>query len=235
MKKLKLKAMTACSILLILSLAVPFVSFAAVGSDEEMPVSAKYVMSTVFIDDPPAPPQDFQAYKTAERKVTLRWRGLIAVSGYEVYIKKDDGKFHLVKEVKSRSSRKYTVKGLSPNKKYKLAMRSYKILDGEKKYSRYVTATVDMKKQPLPKDLSVAKSLIVKVGQEKKIAVKSRRGRGSKYIKGISCKIRNKEVANASPTGVIVGKKAGRTTATIKVTLKSGLSKTFRMRINVVQ
>ncbi len=234
MKKLSLKAMMACSMMLMLSLFAPFASSAAYGIDEGEPVPAGHSASTVFIDERPAPPQDFQAYKTAEQKVTLRWRGLTAISGYEVYIRKDDGKFRLVKEIKSRPSRKYTVKGLSPNGKYKLAMRTYKVLDGERKYSRYVTATVDMKKQPLPKDLSLVKALTVKVGQEKKIPVKCRRGRASKYIKGISFKIHNKEIADANAAGVVVGKKAGRTTAILKVTLKSGLSKTFRMKIKVV-
>ncbi len=126
MKKLKL---TAVCFLFIVMLTVPCVSHAA-----------------VLIDDPPAPPQVLRAYKTASRKVTLKWRGQLGVSGYEIYLKKGNGKYHKIKEIKSRKVRKYTVKNLSPRGVYRLRMRSYKNLEGERKYSRYMMLTVDMKK-----------------------------------------------------------------------------------------
>ena len=61
-------------------------------------------------------------------------------------MKKGNGKYHKIKEIKSRKVRKYTVKNLSPRGVYRLRMRSYKNLEGERKYSRYMMLTVDMKK-----------------------------------------------------------------------------------------
>lgn len=187
----------------------------------------------VGIDDPPAPPQSLKAYKTADGKITLSWRGSTDASGYEIYLKKGNGKYHKVKDIKSPSTRKYTLKNLSSKGIYKIRMRSYDKIKGAMTYSRYMTVTVDMKKQPLPKNLSVSKSLSLNVGQKKKINVKCTKGTDSRYIKTITYKIKNPKIASVKSSGYITGKKKGNTTVTVKVTLKSGLSKSFTTNLRV--
>lgn len=195
--------------------------------------SVNLLRDWIGADEPPVPPQDVRAYKTGDRKITLEWRKPCYLGGYEICLKKGSGKYHKIKDITGTSLKKYTVKNLSPKAVYKLRIRSYKMVAGKMRYSRYMGVTVDMRKQPLPRNLSMKKSFSLHVGQEKKVAVKCTKGTDSRYIKKISYKVMDKSIAGVKPSGIIVGKRKGTTTMTVKVILKSKLSKTFTVKLKV--
>lgn len=180
-------------------------------------------------------PSSFQAYKTAENAATLTWRKSDSASGYEVYLKKGNKSYQKVQTITSSQSTKCTINNLSPTAVYKLRIRAYLDKRGERTYSGFTkSVTINMKKQPLLKNLSVKKDISMKVGQKKNLAVKCTRGTSSRYIKNVNYKVKNTKVASVKLSGIISGKKKGDTIIKIKVTLKNGQKKTFITKVKII-
>lgn len=187
-------------------------------------------IDTPTITDDVAAPTKVTAYKTAAYTATLTWKKADSADGYEIYLKKGNSSYKKVKTLKNAT---YKIKDLSNKGTYKIRIRSYKVVNGKKYYSSYTKAiTLKMKEQLLPKDLSINKKITVKVGGQKKLALKCASGKNDKLIKNVKYKVKNNKIASVQ-SGIVKGKKTGSTTVRITVTLKSGLSKTFTTKIQV--
>lgn len=181
-------------------------------------------------------PASVSAYKTGAAEITLRWKKSSNADGYEVYLKKGNGGFKKARTFTKGSDGKYVIKGLSPNAAYKLRIRPY-CKEGkgkEKHYGSYTKAiTVNMKRQPLLKNLFLKKSVSIRKGKKGQISVKCTEGTSSKYIKSVSYKVRDPKIASVSAAGVVKGKQRGSTQATVKVVLKNGQKKNFTVKLKV--
>lgn len=72
---------------------------------------------------------------TKSKKANLKWKKVSGASGYEVYMAtRRNGKYT---KVTTTSSVKYTKKNLRKNKTYYFKIRTYKKVNGKKKYSSY--------------------------------------------------------------------------------------------------
>ena len=212
--------------------------------------SVKILQHTVQADAPAPPTQEddkvyvpecplpsfVKAYKTARKEVTLTWKKASPDCSYEIYLKKGNGNYKKIKTVTSPQDTKHVIKNLSPTAIYQVRMSSYDIVEGRKRYSGGFTEpiTVNMKKQPILKNLSVQKSVSLKVGALKTLTVKCTQGASRSFIKQVIYKVKNPKIASVKPSGVIEGRKKGTTKITIKVKLKSGLSKSFVTNVKVV-
>lgn len=78
---------------------------------------------------------------TAKKKaVELQWNKQTQGNGYKIYrATSKNGKYTLVKTVKSANTVKYTNKGLKSGKRYYYKVRAYKIVDGKTVYGNYST------------------------------------------------------------------------------------------------
>ncbi len=191
-----------------------------------------------FAEVPEAPmPSSVKAFKTAKRAITMTWKKASSACSYEIYLKKGKGKYQKIKTVNASEGTKYVIKNLSPAAVYQIRMCSYDYgVEGIKRYSGMTKSiTVNMKKQPLPENLSVKKAVSVKLGQKKNLVVQCKKGTSAYYIKKITYKVKNPEIASVKSSGIIEGRKKGTTRVNVKVTLKSGLKKTFVTRLKVVE
>ncbi|MDE7425241.1 MAG: fibronectin type III domain-containing protein [Lachnospiraceae bacterium] len=194
--------------------------------------SVKLLEYSNVIDDPPSIPQNMKAYKTGENTITISWQGG-SNNGYEIYLKEGEKDYQKVKTIKGNSTGHCQLRGLLSTGKYKVKIRSYAIMSLDI-YSPFTKAVViNMKKQPLLKNLSVNKKVTLKIGKEKKLAVKLSNGTSKNYIQKIKYVVGNSQVATVK-AGTIKGKKAGSTSVKTTVTLKSGLKKTFTTQIKVI-
>lgn len=78
--------------------------------------------------------------KVKNNKVTLKWKKVSGVSGYEVYrAVGKTGKYKKVKTLTSASKTTYVNNSLKDGKKYSYKIRAYKKVNGKKVYSEYST------------------------------------------------------------------------------------------------
>ena len=75
--------------------------------------------------------------KNKSRKITVSYKKLSGVSGYEIYrsTKKSSG----YSMIKRTTSTKYTTGKLTKNTKYYFKVRAYKTINGERIYGKYST------------------------------------------------------------------------------------------------
>lgn len=86
------------------------------------------------------PKTSLSSAKGQENKVTLKWKKVSGVSGYEVYrATSKNGKYKKVKTITSNSKTTYVNKNLETGKKYCYKIRTYKNVDGKKVYGQYST------------------------------------------------------------------------------------------------
>ena len=138
--------------------------------------------------DPPGTPGYLEAYKTSEKTAALTWM-TTSGEGYEIYLKKGNGGYKKIATGISPDCTEYKLRNLSAKAVYKLRMRAYCDRHGEREYGHYSKeATLNMKKQPLPKNLTVKKFLSVKSGKNKRLAVTCTGGTGKSYIKSANKK-----------------------------------------------
>ena len=89
-------------------------------------------------------PGKITAKVTAEKNVTVSWSKVSAAKGYKVYrAASREGEdyrytsYKCIKTVSSKNTVKYTDKTVKPGKKYFYKVKSYKVINGKKKYSKY--------------------------------------------------------------------------------------------------
>lgn len=89
-------------------------------------------------------PGKITAKVTAEKNVTVSWSKVSAAKGYKVYrAASREGEdyrytsYKCIKTVSSKNTVKYTDKTVKPGKKYFYKVKSYKVVNGKKKYSKY--------------------------------------------------------------------------------------------------
>ena len=195
--------------------------------------SVKMLGGTADVYDPPGTPGYLEAHKISEKTAVLTWMRTSG-EGYEIYLKKGNGSYRKIGTVASDVT-KYKLKNLSPKAIYKLRMRAYCDWNGETRYGHYSKAvTLNMKKQPLPKNLSIKKSFSIKVGKKKRLAVTCTGGTSKSYIKKVTYQVKNPKIASVNSSGMVRGKRKGNTVVTVNVVLKSGLKKTWKSRVKVV-
>ncbi|MDO4476103.1 MAG: fibronectin type III domain-containing protein [Lachnospiraceae bacterium] len=91
--------------------------------------------------------------KTDSGKVTVRWKSLKKVSGYQVYMYTDAKKYEVIARVTGASKNSLTVKGLENGKKYRFRVTAYNKKSGkiyEGKQSKTIQATPKPKKPAKP-------------------------------------------------------------------------------------
>ena len=201
------------------------------GSDKgEMAIrSVKFLQYDIVIDDPATTPYNVKAYKTSEDNITVSWK---SGDSSEIYLKKGNGAYEKVRTITDSAITKCELTGLSPTATYKVKVRSYNKMSYDIFSSFSKPVTVNMKKQPILKNLSVNKTLTLKVGKSKELAVKLTDGTSKSFIKSIKYSVKNPNIATVK-SGTIKGIKAGSTQVKTKVTLKSGLKKTFTTKVKV--
>lgn len=81
---------------------------------------------------------------TADKNVTVSWSKVSSAKGYKVYrAASREGEdyrytsYKCIKTVSSKNTVKYTDKTVKPGKKYFYKVKSYKVVNGKKKYSKY--------------------------------------------------------------------------------------------------
>lgn len=89
-------------------------------------------------------PGKLTAKVTAEKNVTVSWSKVSSAKGYKVYrAASREGEdyrytsYKCIKTVSSKNTVKYTDKTVKPGKKYFYKVKSYKLVNGKKKYSKY--------------------------------------------------------------------------------------------------
>ena len=89
-------------------------------------------------------PGKITAKVTADKNVTVSWSKVSAAKGYKVYrAASREGEdyrytsYKCIKTVSSKNTVKYTDKTVKPGKKYFYKVKSYKVVNGKKKYSKY--------------------------------------------------------------------------------------------------
>lgn len=75
--------------------------------------------------------------KKGSKKVTLSWKKVTGAQGYRIYMKKGNGSFSKIKEIKKGSTVSYTKSGLTKGKTYYFKARAYREIDGVKVYGAY--------------------------------------------------------------------------------------------------
>ena len=76
--------------------------------------------------------------KGQKNKVTLKWKKVSDVSGYEIYrATSKNGTYKKVKTIASNSKNTYVNKKLEAGTKYYYKIRTYKKVDGKKVYGQY--------------------------------------------------------------------------------------------------
>ena len=70
-------------------------------------------------------------------KVKIAWDKLAGVTGYEIYISEDGENYKTLKDIVAYKTDNYTKSNLELNKKYYIKARCYKIIEGERVYSKY--------------------------------------------------------------------------------------------------
>lgn len=77
------------------------------------------------------------AKRKGNNKIKLTWKKLDNVSGYEIYMKKGNGKYKKVKTISQGKTVSYTKNGLNKKYVYTFKIRAYTKIDGKKVYGAY--------------------------------------------------------------------------------------------------
>lgn len=197
--------------------------------------SVSLLEGRVTIDLMPHKPGSLRAYKTAKKEITLNWEKSKRASGYDIYLKKPGEKYKKIKSVKGLANTSYKIKNLLPAGNYKVKICSYIGKGGEKARSSFTKpVSINMKSQPLPKDIVLKGFQKLEIGERKQFAVKCINGTKKDFIKDIKFKVKNHKIAKVNNMGIVEGKKGGTTKLEVTVKLKSGLTKKFTRKIKVV-
>ena len=70
-------------------------------------------------------------------KVTIRWKKAKEAWGYEIFMKKGNGKYKKIKTIKKANKLKFIKKKLKKNKKYTFKIRAYKMNNNKKVYGLF--------------------------------------------------------------------------------------------------
>lgn len=202
---------------------------------------------------PPMPPEikQLSVHKIGDKKAKISWQNTRGrAEKYEIYQKKlsdtlsDDSnitvkeKFKKIRTIKVHNTGKmddfdkkysFTVKNLSKKGKYIYYVKAV--------YDEFRTVKSDkillnMKTELLPKDIKLAKKIVVKKGSRKKIPFTYKKGTKKSCVRDVQCTVGKKKIA-VIKKGKIVAKKRGSTGLKVKITLKSGLRKTFKVKVVV--
>lgn len=88
------------------------------------------------LDKPVLDSPEVKNSSSTNNSITLKWKQNSKVDGYQVY-SVANGKYTLIKSIKSNSVISYTISNLKCNSKYEFAMRSFKKINGKITYSDY--------------------------------------------------------------------------------------------------
>ena len=97
-----------------------------------------YILSDTFSSNEPKSAK-FKKVKPAKKAISVKWKKVSGVKGYQVQVATDK-KFKKNKKtvtIKKQKTTKTTVKKLKAKKKYYVRMRTYKIVNGKKVYSSW--------------------------------------------------------------------------------------------------
>lgn len=198
--------------------------------------SVTLLEEVVFTDTLPHKPNFLKAYKTSKKEITLNWKKVNEASGYDIYLQKEGKKYKKVKSIKGASTTSYKINNLLPAGNYKVKICSYKERGGQKVCSSFTKPVfINMKSQPLPKDIILKGVKKIKIGDRKRLVVKCINGASDVFINKIEYKVKNRKVAKISNTGIVEAKRCGNTEIVVTVKLKSGLTKKFVRIVKIIK
>ncbi len=168
------------------------------GINGEMINSSATGNSNTALDNPTIMANNNSALSSAKpvftvaskRKGTayITWKKVKAASGVELYYKRAGGSYRRVKGTTNKSNNRTLLTKLSSGKVYYFKMRSYKILNGEKIYSKFTTKKIRISKktsyyvEKLQAADTESQLLIVKAnGTKATISLHNRRANGTWY------------------------------------------------------
>ena len=202
---------------------------------------------------PPMPPEiaKLSVHKIGDKKAKISWQNTRGrAEKYEIYQKRLgntlSGKSNII--VKEIFKKIHTIKVHNTgtmddfDKKYSFTVKN---LNKKGKYVFYVKAVYDefrtvksdkillnMKTELLPKDIKLAKKVILKKGSRRKIPFTYKKGTKKSFVSKVDCTVQKRKIA-LFKKGKILAKRRGSTKLTVKVTLKSGLKRTFKTKVVV--
>ncbi len=198
--------------------------------------SVTLLEQAVSTDTLPYKPDFLKAYKTSKNQVTLNWKKVSKASGYDIYLQKAGKKYKKIKSIKGASTTYYKINNLQPAGNYKVKVCSYIEKGGKKVRSSFTKpVSINMKRQPLPKDIVLKGFKKIKIGNRKRLVVKCTNGTSDVFVNKIEYKVKNHKVAKISNTGIVEAKKCGNTEIMVTVKLKSGLTKKIVCKVKIVK
>lgn len=197
--------------------------------------SVTLLEEAVSTDTLPHKPDSLKAYKTSKKEITLNWKKVDNASGYDIYLQKAGKNYKKVKSIKGASTIRYKIKNLLSTGNYKVKVCSYKERGGQKVRSSFTKpVSINMKSQPLPKDIVFKGYKKLKIGEKKRLLVKCGNGTSEYFIEKIEYKVKNSKIVKISNTGIIEAKTHGTTEIVVTVKLKCGLTKKFVRKVKVI-
>lgn len=70
-------------------------------------------------------------------KIKISWLKVVGCTGYEIYLSQDGTQYNMLKNISGYKTTSYMASNLEVGKKYYIKVRSYKVVNGEKVYSKY--------------------------------------------------------------------------------------------------
>ena len=179
-----------------------------------------------------AAPAKLTVKKASKSSIKLTWTKVSGAYGYEVYYKTGNGAYKKYKTVNYKTLT-CTLTKLKNNQTYSFKVRA--VGKNNLTHSSFTKpGTVNMSKKLSIDELKLKKSKAsLKKGQTVATAIVVPKGKTAGQIKSRTYSIGNKRICTISKTGKVKAVKKGTTYAYVKVTLKNGDKKTFKMKITV--
>ncbi|MDD4369684.1 MAG: fibronectin type III domain-containing protein [Anaerostipes sp.] len=173
---------------------------------------------------------------STSKTISLKWSKIKDADGYEIYGAKCSKNYKKIKTIKTNKTTEWTQKKLKKGTGYKYYIRSYKMINGKKRYLRRtddIHVATSSGKYTNVKKMTGTSSVKTKVGKTKKITIKIQLQKTYRKTLGHVAKVRyvsdNKGIATVSKKGVVTGKKKG--TCYIYAYAENGVSKKIKVSI----
>ncbi len=84
----------------------------------------------------PSKVQSVKVTKKSSSKVQVSWKKQSGVSGYQIYMKTNDGSYKKIKTLKGEKETKYTVSGLEEGYRYAFKVKAFRTVNGKTSYGK---------------------------------------------------------------------------------------------------
>lgn len=179
-----------------------------------------------------AAPTKVSLTKLSTTSAKLAWNRVYGADGYLIYYsQKKNGSYRLVGRRFNEKQTTFTCTDLNKNKNYYFKICPYTVSkQTSSRTNGYFSKTISisMKKAiSLPEIKLSSQKITLKRKQKKALSIVLPKSANKKLVKSITFKTNNAAIASVTKTGVITGKKKGKTSIKVTVTLKDNRKKTF--------